>query len=181
MLCHGPTLKPGHDPRAPNASLETGGMAFSTDLVHWTAGPAPAYTSLMEYTDGTVRPFARRERPALLLDEKVTSRIALSRILGSRPVSSPSPNPNLRPNPNRTGVPDPPLQRDPKRGRPSTTPDPNTNSDARHDGRARITPAIPTTTAAATVGARSKQLSTARPGPRWRNFRRNFRARGRRS
>ena len=70
VICHGPTEKPGSDPRFPNTSLETGGMAFSTDLIHWTAGPGPAYTSAMEYTDGSVRPFARRERPALLLDEK---------------------------------------------------------------------------------------------------------------
>ena len=34
------------------------------------AGPGPAYTSLMVYRNGTKRPFARRERPALLLDDK---------------------------------------------------------------------------------------------------------------
>ena len=37
-----------------------------TDVV----GLGPAATSLMHYTDGSVRPFARRERPALMVDEK---------------------------------------------------------------------------------------------------------------
>ena len=49
---------------------ETIGMAFSTDLINWTAGPGPAATAMMHYSDGTTRKFAKRERPALLLDDK---------------------------------------------------------------------------------------------------------------
>ena len=45
-------------------------MAFSTDLLNWTPGPGPAATSMMHYKDGSVRKFAKRERPALLLDDK---------------------------------------------------------------------------------------------------------------
>ena len=70
VLCHGGTEKAGWSTQFPDAKIETIGMAFSTDLIHWTAGPNPAATSLMTYANGTVRPFARRERPSLLLDEK---------------------------------------------------------------------------------------------------------------
>ena len=70
VLCHGSTEKAGWSKEFPDAKIETIGMAFSTDLLHWTPGPGPAATSLMTYANGTVRPFARRERPSLLLDEK---------------------------------------------------------------------------------------------------------------
>jgi hypothetical protein len=33
-------------------------------------GPGPAATAMMHYADGSTRKFAKRERPALLLDEK---------------------------------------------------------------------------------------------------------------
>lgn len=49
--------------------VETGGQTFSTDLVHWTWPETPVYTSVLQYSDGTTRAFARRERPALALDE----------------------------------------------------------------------------------------------------------------
>lgn len=93
ILCHGGTDK--------LEGTETIGMAFSTDLVHWTPvrtgafflflelftllsfisgtfrfvslapqGPGPAATAMMHYADGSTRKFAKRERPALLLDEK---------------------------------------------------------------------------------------------------------------
>jgi len=70
VLCHGSTEPAGWSPEFPDVKLETIGMAFSTDLLHWTPGPGPAATSLMVYANGTRRPFARRERPALLVDEK---------------------------------------------------------------------------------------------------------------
>ena len=70
VLCHGNTEKVGWSTEFPQAKIETIGMAFSTDLLHWTPGPGPAATSIMVYANGTKRAFARRERPALLLDEK---------------------------------------------------------------------------------------------------------------
>ena len=93
VLCHGGTEKAGWSKEFPEAKIETIGMAFSTDLLHCarrthspaplrpecalltalrvgTAGPGPAATSLMVYANGTKRAFARRERPALLLDDK---------------------------------------------------------------------------------------------------------------
>ena len=66
MLCHGINLPKD----AAGFAAETIGMAWSTDLLHWTPGPGPAATSFMELTNGTARKFARRERPALLLDDK---------------------------------------------------------------------------------------------------------------
>lgn len=76
VLCHGKTLPAGQfangtlNPAFPTAKLETIGQAWSKDLVHWTPGPTAVATSLMEYADGTIRAFARRERPALLLDDR---------------------------------------------------------------------------------------------------------------
>jgi hypothetical protein len=66
VLCHGKNIAPD----ASGFKAETVGMAFSTDLLHWTAGPGPAATSTMTYTNGSTRNFAKRERPALLLDAK---------------------------------------------------------------------------------------------------------------
>ena len=79
VLCHG-----GGDK---TEGTETIGMAFSTcadkpschtlaalaligvvgvvrcrDLLHWTAGPGPAATSMMHYADGSTRKFGKRER-----------------------------------------------------------------------------------------------------------------------
>ena len=62
ILCHGGTDK--------EEGTETVGMAFSTDLLNWTPGPGPAATSMMHYKDGSTRKFGKRERPALLLDDK---------------------------------------------------------------------------------------------------------------
>ena len=40
------------------------------DLLHWTAGPGPAATSMMHYAGGSTRQFRKRERPSLLLDDE---------------------------------------------------------------------------------------------------------------
>jgi hypothetical protein len=60
VLCHGGTEKAGWSKEFPSAKIETIGMAFSTDLYHWTAGPGPAATSLMVYANGTHRACAGR-------------------------------------------------------------------------------------------------------------------------
>lgn len=46
-----------------------GQTAYSTDLLHWTWQPEPAYSSTVYYHDGTSETFMRRERPALVLNE----------------------------------------------------------------------------------------------------------------
>ena len=38
------------------------GVARCRDLLHWTAGPGPAATSMMHYADGSTRKFGKRER-----------------------------------------------------------------------------------------------------------------------
>ena len=38
------------------------GLARCRDLLHWTAGPGPAATSMMHYADGSTRKFGKRER-----------------------------------------------------------------------------------------------------------------------
>jgi len=44
--------------------------AWSVDGVTWTGSPYAAFGSTVEYTDGSVQSFARRERPHLILDDE---------------------------------------------------------------------------------------------------------------
>ena len=62
-----------------------GQTAYSTDLLHWTWQPEPAYSSTIQYSDKTVETFGRRERPALVLDEQGHPLYLLNGILPQDP------------------------------------------------------------------------------------------------
>ncbi|XP_065198016.1 uncharacterized protein LOC135829549 [Sycon ciliatum] len=46
-----------------------GQAAHSSDLLHWTWQPEPAYSSTIQFQDGTAETLSRRERPAVAVDK----------------------------------------------------------------------------------------------------------------
>lgn len=69
----------------PNSFCNFPQHSYSRDGITWVWSPTIAYTTLIEWSDGSQTHFARRERPALLLDPTWRTPLALFSAVATRP------------------------------------------------------------------------------------------------
>jgi hypothetical protein len=79
--CKNPLVRNASDGVSPCTA--TGGHSYSIDGKHWYISPVAAFTSTIDFTDGSQLTFRARERAHLVFDTKTGQPLFLANGLGS--------------------------------------------------------------------------------------------------